>query len=201
VSLPDDITPRQVASITILEFMVDHEEERDAKGTKIPGTAKEFHKVRWAPRGTNKSENIQRVDRIRKHEPILWAAIEKAYERWLKGQAEPVEGTPLSAWAGVNKAQAEQLRLLGILSVEHAAEMNGTTMQSFGMGAVGIKQRAQAFLASKPQAQMVEALAQKDEQIKALTEQLAELTRTVNALAAEPEAPRRGRPPKQAEAA
>jgi hypothetical protein len=185
------------ASITILEFLVDYEEERDAKGAKIAGTAKEIHKVRWRPRGDNKSENVQRVDRIQKHEPILWEAIERPYERWQKGQADPVDGTPLSAWSGVNRAQVERLKLLGILTVEHAKEMNGNTMQAYGMGAVSIKQRAAAFLESRPQAQLIEDSARKDDQIKALMEQVAELTRTVNELALQretpAETPRRGR--------
>lgn len=193
------------ASITILGFETDFEEARDEKDPhkRIPGTAVEVHKVRWRPRGDNKSENVQRVDRIKKHEPVLWEAIGPAYERWSKGQAEPVDGMPLAAWSGVNKAQVERLRLLGILTVEHAAEMNGNTMQAYGMGAVSIKTRAQGFLASRPQAQMIEDSQRKDEQIKAMGEQIAELTKLVNELNAnrEPEAPRRGRPPKQAEAA
>ncbi|HYF57069.1 MAG TPA: hypothetical protein VEA41_22655 [Salinarimonas sp.] len=181
-------------SITILEFFVDFEEERDAKGAKIPGTAVEVHKVRWRPRGDNKSENIQKVARIKKHEPILWEAIERPYERWRSGQAEPADGMALSAWSGVNKAQVEKLRLLGLLTVEHVAEMTGNALQAYGSGGVALKTRAQQFLASRPQAQLIEDAAQKDEQIKALVAQVQELTRTVNQLSAEqPETPRRGR--------
>ena len=173
------------ANITILEFMVDFEEERDARGAKIAGTAREIYKVRWRPRGDNKSENIGRIDRIEKHEPILWEAIEAPFQRWRKGQAEPVDGTPLSAWPGVNKAQVERLRLLGLLTVEHVRDMNGNTMQAYGMGAPGLKKNAAAFLETRPQAQLQADLAQKDEQIRALVEQVAELTKTVNQMVAE----------------
>lgn len=204
MSLPDDNAARQKPNIFIIGFEVDHKPKRNASGAEIAGEVREVHKVRWSPRGNNKSEVVQEVERLKKHEPMMWEVIGPAYERWLAGQTEPADGTPLSAWSGVNKAQVEVFRLIGVRTVEDAAEMNESTMQAFGMGARGIKGRAQAFLDSKPQAQMAADLAARDAQIASQATQIAELTASVKALAEQQgleERRKPGRPPKQQEAA
>lgn len=52
------------------------------------------------------------------HMQARWSVIGPAYEAWKKGMEIPETGTPLAAWAGVTREQAELLRKIGINTVE-----------------------------------------------------------------------------------
>lgn len=52
------------------------------------------------------------------HMQARWSVIGPAYEAWKKGMEIPETGTPLAAWAGVTREQAELLKKIGILTVE-----------------------------------------------------------------------------------
>lgn len=78
-----------------------------------------------------------------------WALIEPAYKAWKAGHEIPVDGTPLAAWPGLNQAQAQEFRKLGIKSVEHIAEMNDALMMRIQLpGVRDIIAQAKAFLES-----------------------------------------------------
>ncbi len=75
------------------------------------------------------------------------AHYEKMYAHWKAGQELPVEGTPIKGWAVIAPSQAEAIIRAGIRTVEDLSNMNGEAMQRIGMGAVMLKNKAQAWVA------------------------------------------------------
>lgn len=110
-----------------------------------------------------------------------------------EGATPQAFGTPLAKWqqeAGedINKAQIEELNILRFQTVEQVAAASDAQMQKFGMGGVGLRERAKAYLARKNRSETAEEL-------EATKRQLAELQEQMAALMADK--PRRGRPPKE----
>lgn len=69
------------------------------------------------------------------------------YELWKSGQAMPVEGTPIKGWAVISPSQQETIVRAGVRTVEDLATMNAEAAGKIGMGAVMMKNRAQAWVA------------------------------------------------------
>lgn len=79
--------------------------------------------------------------------PIEWAnAHRKMYEQWKAGQEITVQGFPIRQWARVSKAQAENLIMARVMSVEQLAEANEQTLTMIGMGARELKNDAIAWM-------------------------------------------------------
>jgi hypothetical protein len=100
------------------------------------------------------------------------------YQSFKAGQEQAEEGTPLEMWAGVSRAQCEELKYFKIQTVEQLAELNdGITLQH--MGFVDLKNKAKLYIqAAKdaaPLAELQEELKARDEQIKLLQSQMADL--------------------------
>ena len=173
---PPETDNRAQVDIAILEISRDH---RPIAGK--PGEFKEVHIIEWAKRGTNATTR-ETVDRLRKM-PQLWERIEPSYERWLKGQETPVDGTPLEAWPGLTKGQVEHLRLLHVRSVEELAGVTDSTLDKIGMGARALRERARLFVQAKQgSAQLEAALVERDEENARLREEMAELRALVETL-------------------
>ena len=69
------------------------------------------------------------------------------YDLWKNGQEMPLEGTPIKGWAVIPPSQQEAIIHAGIRTVDDLAKMNGEAMQRIGMGAVMLKNKAQAWMA------------------------------------------------------
>lgn len=182
--------------VRVSRFYIDYE---DVPGK--PGEPRPVEWCEWVKIGGNGAITADKVARLRKDE-VLWPVIERAYEHWKKGQEEPLDGTPLAAWAGVNAAQAERLKLMHIRTVEDVAALTDADFDKIGMGARAMREKARAFIANKQgSAKIEEALAARDEENARLKAELAELQETVKALAAQAGMQERrgpGRPPKAA---
>jgi len=136
-----------------------------------------------------------------------WQMIEPAYAAWKQGQTLPDHGTPLAAWPGISSEQAEVFRTFGFKSVEDIAEATSSVITRVQLpGVMDIQANAKRFLASFDQNRVASNLAEKDQQIATLTDQLEELRQMILAkaddddeLEADGSSPpkRRGRPPKQ----
>lgn len=160
----------------------------------FPGQSRDVHKVRWAPKGDNKSENTEYIDRI-KRDRLLWPVIEPVYNAWLKGQEEPVEGTPLSAFPAINRAQAERYRAFHVRTVEDLAKIGEDVIRQVPQSREH-KALAARFLENKTDVETagkMEALAQQNE---ILAQQLAELREVVAAAGLDKRKP--GRPKAEA---
>lgn len=136
-----------------------------------------------------------------------WQMIEPAYNAWKQGQALPEHGTPLAAWPGISAEQAEVFRTFGFKTVEDIAGATSSIVAKVQLpGVMEIQANAKRFLASFDQNKVAANLAEKDQQIALLTDQLEELRQMILAKAEddddlEPDGSsppkRRGRPPKQ----
>jgi len=73
-------------------------------------------------------------------------AHRKMYEDWKAGLEIVPIGFSVRQWPGISKAQAENLVIAGVLTVEDLASANEQTMARLGMGARQLKEKAQAWL-------------------------------------------------------
>lgn len=175
-----------------IEFFKDSEEDREESLKQKRLIMRDVDKVRIRQRGSKDfgEKNVDawlvemRAYSDGGHQPASWAdEYEQAYEKWKRGEENgPVKGFDLRNWPGISKAQFENCKSMGILSVEEVAEMNEVTMTRIGMGARALKERAKAWLqvnagAVNPEevAQNRATLASQAEQIKDLQAQLAKL--------------------------
>lgn len=164
-----DVTQR-TSSVVVLEFWTDHQPDGD-------GSLRAVDWVRWARVGSNGATTDEKVDRVKKHDPAVWSAIQRAYEAWKNGQDVPVDGTPLEAWPGVSRGQVATLRLLNVRTVEELAEVNDATMDRIGLGSRKLRDAAVAFVAARADgsAAVAAKLAAAEEKNRQLEERLAEL--------------------------
>lgn len=79
--------------------------------------------------------------------PEAWVEqYKEAYRRWKAGQEPPVNGTPLRGWLRISPAQQKMCLEMGVLTIEDLAALNDEGLRRLGMGAVQLKQTAQAEL-------------------------------------------------------
>ena len=86
-----------------------------------------------------------RQERIPQSWPRLYR---EALVGWTKNQQNPEFGTPIRDWAGASPAQVKMLLEVGLVSVEHVAEMTEEALSRIGMGGRALKSKAQAWLDS-----------------------------------------------------
>lgn len=70
----------------------------------------------------------------------------RAYEHWKRGEEIPVNGTPIKGWPVLSPAQQKNAISANVRTVEDLAAANGEALQRLGMGAVEMKQKAEAWL-------------------------------------------------------
>lgn len=147
-----------------------------------PGEFKTVHRVDLVKKGTNGESTPWNVENLKKEE-FIWPHVKPAYERWLAGQEEPVNGTPLGVLSFLPKGIIEHLKGINILTAEDLADMDDNSMNRLGMGARNWREKTRLFLESKADgalaAQNVELQRQLDEQAK----EMETLRTQVNALA------------------
>ncbi len=128
----------------------------------------------------------------------------KQWANFQNGQNEKVEGTPIEEWPAITRAQADELKYLGIRSIEQLVAASDSQMQKL-MGGASLKMKATAFLkTAKDSAEgqrLVEANQALQSQIDALKAQIAALGSNpvkTDVNSSQPTAipKRRGRPPK-----
>lgn len=131
-------------------------------------------------------------DHHKRRFPRHWAHFQQ-YQN-----AAPVMGTPLAEWAAVSRSQADNLKVVGVMTVEQLADLTDAQIQRIGMGGEQLRRKAQAWLkqAQEGAGALASAgrMSELEESNKMLQAQVAELMAAMNA-------PRRGRPPKEQEAA
>lgn len=105
--------------------------------------------------------------------PRQWQAFEMNME-------QPLEGTPLAEWAGISRAQVEELAHFGIKTVEQLAQMADSNTQKF-MGLVRLKQRAIEYIdATKSDAPFQKIRAENEKlrnELEAMKDQIAQLSK------------------------
>lgn len=183
------------------------------------GSTKEVDWVEYGPIGSaqylmspHRIKDLQpaNLDGKNSSNPVIqmaharWNLIRPKYEAWKSGQTVAVNGTPLAAWNGVSAAQAENLRMNGVHTVEDVAKLTDAHKNRIRIpGLTNIVENAKRFLLSVDKTAVTKALEEKDAQIADLKAKQDEMMATLAAIKAQQEAPKRGpgRPPKVREAA
>ena len=107
----------------------------------------------------------------------------EAFRLWSAGEEVPVNGTGIKSWPPLTPAQRKNILATGILTVEDLSNANDEIRTRIGMGAHGLQQLAQKWLAESKDtgvlAKSLEVALVKLESMKELvktqTEALAEL--------------------------
>jgi hypothetical protein len=141
--------------------------------------------------GDAKSKVVRKVseeDRYRFHEH---------YARFKAGaNTHGAIGTPVEQWTLVDAAQAATLKALNIFTVEALAEVPDDLLANLGMGARGLRTKAQAWLEqAKDNAaatRFASQIEERDAQIELLKSQMQDLIQLVQEKD-EAEAPKRGK--------
>lgn len=119
--------------------------------------------------------------------PAKWLeAWEEAYRRWKDGQEIPLDGTPIKGWGIISPAQQEMLVHLNIRTVEDLAGANDEGLRRIGIGAMDLKQKAAAWLASMKDhgavTQEVSSLKQENSVLRASLETLQKQLSEIKAM-------------------
>jgi hypothetical protein len=109
------------------------------------------------------------------------------YALYQQGQAIPEDGTPIKGWKLITGAQQEEFLRMNVRTVEALANLSDDGVRNFGMGAIELKRRAQAWVAQNGSVEagalkLAEVTRQVDSllgQVKALTEKNDELEKAV----------------------
>ncbi len=100
------------------------------------------------------------------------------YQAFLEKKEQPIQGTLLSEWPQITRAQVMELEYLNIRTVENLADMADGYAQQY-MGLNGLKTKAAKWLeltkAEAPMIMLQEALKQKDDQIASQGNAIEEL--------------------------
>jgi hypothetical protein len=81
--------------------------------------------------------------------PPEWVVFyRQRYKQWKDGQEMSPMGFPIRQWAQVTKAQAENLAMARILTVEELAQATEEMLARIGMGGRALKETAKAWLES-----------------------------------------------------
>lgn len=79
--------------------------------------------------------------------PTAWHEhFKKKFEAWKLGEETPTEGTPIKGWPVLSPAAQAMVIKAGYLTVEDLANSSDNEVGGIGMGAVGFKNKARAWL-------------------------------------------------------
>jgi len=121
------------------------------------------------------------------------ARFARRYEHWKRGQTDhAAEGTPLTEWPPISKAQIAEARFLGIYTVQQLAAVADGNAQRLGPGWVSLRQKAKDWADTEKKNAPIVALRNENEALKArlttleamLSKQASELQRGAPAPAA-----------------
>jgi hypothetical protein len=182
---PDEA--KQVPAIVPLEFWIEYVQKNDAKGNPIAEQYEPVEYVRWAKKGSmNPATTEDKVDRVRKHSRAAWSVLEPFYEAWKKGEAEPVNGTPLDVCPFLSPADVKLLKQFHYRSAEDLSIARDSDLQRIGIPGIMQKRgKAIAFLdAKKNEALIVEKMAGVTQENENLKREMAEMKATLEQLSA-----------------
>jgi hypothetical protein len=111
------------------------------------------------------------------------------YKQFKAGQEQILEGTPIEEWPALTKAQALELKAIGVHTVEQVASLSDLAKQRIGMGGSVLQQKAQAFLEAAEGMAPMDKLIHDNEllnnKVSAQEHQIGELNRIVEGLQAQ----------------
>lgn len=109
-----------------------------------PPYSKDVHEVKVATWLVQMDADL-RNQRI---QPDWVARYKEQYRLWTLGQEMPVNGTAVRGWGVISPAMQETLIRMNVLTVEDLAGINDEGLRRIGMGAMELKSKAKAWLAT-----------------------------------------------------
>ena len=146
------------------------------------GEFEEYHTVDLVKKGSSGGESTPYRIKVLQENKILWPFVKPFYERWLDGQEDPVDGTPLDVCAFIPPALVGHLKNLLIKTAEDLAAATDGDLERIGMGARGWREKARSYIASKGDSDQAVVNAELKDENKQLRDQLEDLTEQVNSL-------------------
>ena len=128
--------------------------------------------------GDRRSMAVEPVGEIHK------ARWPREYEAFRAGREAPLEGTPLSEWpvSLMSPARVQELAYFNLRTVEQLAAVNDAQLQSLGMGARELRERARTWLeVAAKGAAPIERLISRNEELTREAERLTRELTTANA--------------------
>lgn len=126
-------------------------------------------KMRPPESGLNRDDEGKKLAFLR----FRWEMIEKAYNAWKEGVEVPLDGTPLGAWPGINEAQANAFRSVGVKTVEGVRDLPEALIGKVPLPSVReIVKQAHLFLEARDASSSATKQAEMQAQIDGLKEQL-----------------------------
>lgn len=176
-----EITETEVVSEKEFTSLQEVDGEMQEVTTKQP--VKEMKKLYSKSIVTPWLDNLAKRHRDRRISDRYFEYCKESFDRFMKNQDMPVQGTPLKDWAGAHERVKKRAIECGINSVELAAEMTEQAIQEIGMGARDMKKAAQAYLErdrdpekfARRLVSLEEESQEKDQTISSLQEKLREL--------------------------
>lgn len=162
------------ASLRILNFEVCEvplDPSRPALGSK----AVEY--VNYTSVGQGKYTVVHdRIVDVQRRTDGMWQIVEPHYEAWKKGNELPDTGTPLLVWNGVLPSQRDVLKTHGIRTVEELAMVPDSLIDRIGLpGLRTARDAARKWEEGRDMRDVNKSLAEKDAEIEALKDQMADL--------------------------
>ena len=108
----------------------------------------------------------------------------REYEAFRAGREAPLEGTPLSEWpvSMMSPARVQELAWFNLRTVEQLAAVNDAQLQTLGMGARELRERARTWLeVAAKGAGPIERLISRNEELTRETVRLARELKAANA--------------------
>lgn len=152
----DDISEREERPAYV-QFETRTAEDKPATLAQGRYVAREFEVVKVTPAYSKDSIEFKvsswlaDIDRNLRDGRISekWAEYwRESYKRWKDGQELPLIGTPIRGWGVISPSQQETLIRMNCKTVEDLAAVTEEGMRRMGMGALDLKNKAQAWLKS-----------------------------------------------------
>ena len=144
MAMPLEVQPGQPVRPPRVEF-----ETRAVEAGVVDGKIqyKDVDFVRVTPHGQYSVVEAQAESWIagKKNAPY-YDQLVRAYEAFKAGKEPPVNGTPIEMCTLFSPAEVKMMKTVGARAVEDMAAWPDGNLDMFGMGAVRLKQKAQAWL-------------------------------------------------------
>lgn len=123
--------------------------------------------------------------------PSRWRDnYKQQYEAWKRNEDVPLDGTPIKGWPLLSPAQQANLIAINVRTVEDLAAINDEGQKRYGMGALDLKNKAQAWIKSasslgsvvQENAALKTRVTDQEKTIKSMSEQLQELSSRLDQL-------------------
>lgn len=96
----------------------------------------------------------------------------EAYKAFLEGCEISPDGTPLEEWSILTRSAVLELKALHIRTIEDVAGLSDVAGQQVGMGWMGLRDRARAYLNEADRAALSESLTKRNDELEAEVIQL-----------------------------